>query len=59
VVVRNGAVATLVRCKINGESGGARVTQSSTLILCDCDVDRSALEVEPGSHVLVLSTADN
>lgn len=59
VVVRNGAVATLVRCKINGDSGGARVTQGSTLILCDCVFDAGSIEVEPGSHVLVLSAADN
>lgn len=59
VVLRNGAVATLVRCKIRGEGGGARVTQGSTLILCDCEFDASAIEREPGSHVLVLSVADN
>jgi hypothetical protein len=59
VIVRNGAIATLVRCKIDGDGGGARVIQSSTLVLCDCVFDRSTIDVEPGSHLLVLNTADN
>lgn len=59
VIVRNGAIATLVRCKIDGDGGGARVLQSSTLVLCDCVFDRSTIDVEPGSHLLVLNTADN
>lgn len=59
VLLRNGAVATLVRCAIDGAGGGARVTQGSTLILYDCRFDRSQIECEPGSHVLVLSADDH
>lgn len=56
VIVRNGAIATLVRCKIDGDGGGARALQSSTLILCDCVFDRSQIDVEPGSHLLVFGS---
>jgi hypothetical protein len=52
---RNGAVVTLIRCAIDRNGPGAKVTQGSTLVLFDCAARRADLSVEPGSALLVLT----
>lgn len=58
LIVRDGAIVTLVRCDIAGDGGGATIKQGSTLVLVDCVFDRASITVEAGSHLLVASSED-
>lgn len=52
--VRNGAVATFVRCKLGGDGGGVEAEQGSTVVLQDCDIGHGGVKLGAGCHLVVL-----